>query len=61
MPSARVRVRVRALVLLASFVFAAPTALAAPPDTVPIDPAATVTPNVVPNVIARPPAPIELV
>jgi len=61
MPSARVRVRVRALVLLAVFVFAAPTALAEPPEVVPIEVPPVVTPNDVPAVIARPAAPIELV
>jgi RHS repeat-associated protein len=61
MQSARVRVRVRALVLLAVFVFAAPTALAEPPERYPIDVAPAGTPNEVPAVIARPPAPIELV
>src|SRR3990172_8459853 len=61
MPSARVRVRVRALVLLAVFVFAAPTALAEPPEVVPIEVPPVVTPNDVPVVIARPAAPIELV
>ena len=61
MPSSHVRVRTRALALLAAFVLTTPSALAEPrtPDA-PLA-APVVIPNTVPLAVARPPAPIKLV